>query len=100
MLAIKLGVATEGLWIGLHRQAMISGIVSLIQYALIIFGCYWYSRYVRLVHKQVSKRDWDEIAWLPCGAVGIVCFILVCAIVFTLDSTAAAFLNPDYWAIS
>jgi hypothetical protein len=98
-LAAKLGVAVDVLWAALMRQALISGIADLIflgAVAAFLFGTW---KYVVLVHRKVEAREWDEIAWLPCGFVAVAMVGITFAALAGLPMMFAAFFNPEYWAL-
>ena len=103
-LASKLGVAVDVLWAALMRQALITGLLDLAFVAAYAFGVYWTVRYVRMVFDRTDGESdhwkrWDEIAWLPCGIVVLVMFGLGLGLLASLSMTAAAFFNPEYWAL-
>lgn len=98
-LAAKLGVAVDVLWAALMRQAFISGISDLIFLAAVAVASYGTWKYVQHVHHKVDGREWDEIAWLPCGLVAAVMVGVIFAALCGLPMMFAAFFNPEYWAL-
>lgn len=98
-LAAKLGVAVDVLWAALMRQAFIAGVSDLIFLAAVAAAVYGTWKYVVLVYRKVEARDWDEIAWLPCGLVAAVMVGVSFASLGSLPMMFAAFFNPEYWAL-
>jgi hypothetical protein len=98
-LAAKLGVAVDVLWAAMMRQAFISSVADLLWIAGLLYAMTWVVKYVRLVHKKVDDRDWDEIAWLPCAIVCCVAFGFCIGTIASLPMTFAGFFNPEYWAL-
>lgn len=98
-LAAKLGVAVDVLWAALMRQAMISGLADLVFIAATVAALVGTWKYVVLVHRKVEERDWDEIAWLPCGLIAAAMVGVSFAVLADLPMTLAAFFNPEYWAL-
>lgn len=95
-LAEKMGTTTQYLWSVLLKQAPISGITDLIQYAIIAVGAYLYWRWV-----ASDKRDFSSggDSW-PGGLIlGALVAIFVGAAFFSFPHTVAAFINPEYWAL-
>ena len=96
--AAKLGVATDILWAALLRQAVISSIVQVLWIAAGSYALVWLVRYVKYVNQR-TKKDWDEIAWLPCVFVCGIAAILTIITFVKIPMTLAGFFNPDYWAL-
>lgn len=98
-LAVQLGTTTELLWRALVRQALFDGITSILQYIILGAGIYGTVKLWRLCARLKQKSGYSEtiFAW-PIGATLVVTIASICA-VFSLSDTAAAFLNPEYWAL-
>ena len=107
-LAQKLGTTAEYLWGVLLKQAPITGAIDLVVMAAWIAAAVWW---LRLVQRNTSKptastenkcprAEWeDEGAVFAWGSV-VICWVLVGLCVGPkLSSTAAALLNPEYWAL-
>lgn len=98
-LSTKLGVAVDVLWAALLKQAVIAAITDLIVLGLVAYAGVWVVRYVKLCHKNVQERDWDEIAWLPCALVVVAYSLFVVGGISSLPMIFAGFFNPEYWAL-
>ena len=98
-LAKSLNVTTEYLWSALLKQAFIDGVVSVVQFILIIisnFVLVWGSK---KVYSLVENSDWDELNYLWIGSLALIVIILDLAAFFSFDTLLACFLNPEYWAL-
>ena len=107
-LAQKLGTTAEYLWGVLLKQAPITGAIELVVMAAWIAAAVWW---LRLVQRKTSKptasteNKYPRAEWEAEGAVFawgsvVICWLLVGLCVGpTLSSTAAALLNPEYWAL-
>jgi len=97
-LALSLGTTSEFLWSILIKQAFISGVIDIVQYVLIIMGCWgWW-----LVTKRVSAKiedSWEEENYIWVAIVWVFLLALVLSIFFNIQNTVASFINPGYWAL-
>lgn len=98
ILAAKLNVSVDVLWGALLKQAFIDGVSDLIIYGFMLGVYVAMYAWGRTVYRRVRNRDWDDIAWLPFGAVCMVAFFVSLVIWSHLPMTYAAFFNPEYWA--
>jgi len=100
-LAEKLGVTTDMLWKALLRQALLDGLVSLVQYVVVIV---WTAYLVRLSYRYRLPDETNDPLDHPFIMVGgsivwLATVALVLIALFTLPTTLAAFFNPEYWAL-
>lgn len=93
-LAQKLGTTTEYLMRVLTKQAFYSGLVDIFQYIIIIVGIVMWWKFKDKAHK--SGEDSYIATWLFGGAI---LAILTIVSFFCINTTVAAFVNPDYWAL-
>jgi len=93
-LAAKLGTTTEHLWAALLKQAAIDGAVTILQYAILAYASVWMWRWFKYI-----KESSDEIVLLPWTVAAVVVGVIWIAGFFILPNVAAAFLNPEYWAL-
>jgi amino acid transporter len=95
-LADKLGTTSEYLWSVLIRQAPLSGITDILQYAIIAICVFVYWRWV-----SSDKRDFSGCgdSWPGALIVGIPLLFLVVVVFFWFPTTIYAFANPEYWAL-
>ncbi len=98
-LAEKLGTTTEYLWKVLIKQAPINSLIDLLQYLIIIVGCFIWWKYAKFTHKKVNDENWDDITYAGPAITGVILAILVIAMFFCLHTTIVGFLNPEYWAL-
>jgi hypothetical protein len=102
-LAAKLGTTIEHLWGVLIRQAYISAVLDLIQYAIIGYVFYRLVKFTRWYLRDDIAQDMgydlhEDLgpllvgAWVIVGSLAIVAF-------FSLPGTITALLNPEYWAL-
>jgi uncharacterized membrane-anchored protein len=96
-LANKLGTTVDHLWGVLVRQAPIYGITSVLLFSLFVIVGY-------LLFKFAYKKS-DDDSLLTCDKE-FYWFILIvyyaaffALLVVNAQSIAAAFLNPEYWAL-
>lgn len=100
-LSEKLGTTAEHLWGVLLHQAPISGAVDLAIIGLIILSAV---RLVRFVKGKTTNPDAEFqnnegaiLAWIGTYIYLIIIFALV---IGSAQDIVAAFLNPEYWALS
>ncbi len=106
-LAQKLGVTIEHLWGVLCKQALISGTVDLITMTVWLGFMAWSFCLVKRnttvpaptkgdpYPRSVWTDEFGFFAWLLWCVLAIVAMVIITC---GLDTTAAAFLNPEYWA--
>ncbi len=99
ILAAKLNVSVDALYIALRKQALLDGLSIIFLYAVLAFCGYILFRWGRKIQKKVSERydDGGEgFAWVMLASLwGFAVLLCICF----LPNTLAAFLNPDYWAL-
>lgn len=107
-LAQKMGTTAEYLWGVLLKQSPITGAIDLAVMAAWVVAVVWLFRIVRrnttkpieTPENKSPHAQWsDELcaaAWVSVVIVGLVTALIVGA---SLSSTAAALLNPEYWAL-
>ena len=98
-LSLKLGVTTEYLWAALLKQALISGIQSIIYILFVILlGFILYP-----LHKKARSKDFynsNDPLWAVGLPVVIICWFLSILLLFpVIGNGLTAFLNPTYWAL-
>ena len=108
-LAAKLGTTAEHLWGILLHQAPISGAVDLATVVIMVLAAIILVRFVRRKTTQPARTDEDEYPhadWEGEGAV-IAWFLTAIYLVITgsiviesVQGIVAAFINPEYWALS
>ena len=98
-IAEKLGVAVEHLWEVLIRQAPISGVFDLLFYALTGAAAYATYKLWLFIIRKCGEDRWDEIAYLWPGLATISVAAMIIASLASMSTTAAAFFNPEYWAL-
>ena len=98
-LAEKLGVTVEYLWKVLLKQAFISFVTDLIQYALLVIMSVIVWKIAKKVHREIENAVWDEIAYLPLGGVIMGILILWIMVFSCIPTTITALINPEYWAL-
>ncbi len=91
ILATELGTTSEYLWEVLMKQAPLSAIMELIQYALLIVAC--------IIWGIKTKDKWQEENWIWIGSVwGLLAMLIIVAFLCFPD-TIYAFFHPEYWAL-
>lgn len=107
-LAQKLGTTAEYLWGVLLKQAPITGAIDMAVMAAWIAAAVWWFRFVQRKTTAPAATAEDKCPnaqWTQDGAVlawvsVVICGLLVALCVgAALSSTAAALLNPEYWAL-
>ncbi len=102
-LAQQLGTTVEFLWAALMRQALIDGVVTLVQFVIIGVGLWANYKYTRFVLRKINAEDhkerWDEPAIIPPTILWVVLAILTLVAFFSISDLLAAFFNPEYWAL-
>jgi len=94
-LSQKLGTTVDHLWEVLKYQALISGIMDLVQYAILVVACiYWWKFF-----KSIRILGWEDGWYWVLGVIGVVLLILVVVAFLCIQTTASAFLNSEYWAL-
>ena len=107
-LASRIGTTVEKLWTVLLKQAPISGMVDIVVcIGLIVVA----AKCFRLVQQKTTVPEKTEEDQYPCAqwdnegacgawiGMGILLIIIVTIIMFSVQNIAAAFLNPEYWAL-
>ena len=107
-LAQNLGTTAEYLWGVLLKQAPITGAIDLAVMAAWVAALVWWFRFVQrktteptaTAEDKYPRAQWSEegagIAWVSVAVFGAVTALCIGT---SLSSTAAAFLNPEYWAL-
>jgi uncharacterized RDD family membrane protein YckC len=95
-LATKLGTTSERLWNILLKQAPITAIADLIQYALITFVCVLWIRKVKIFTDKILDGDWDEDNWIWIITISAMLGVFVIVAFFTFPNTIYALVNPEY----
>lgn len=98
-LAEKLGVTVEYLWGVLIKQAPLSGIADIIQYILLGIATWIFVKMSVRFHHKIQEKNWDEMAYVLPGYIGIVIGVFWIAAFFCFPNTIWAFFNPEYWAL-
>ena len=100
-LAAKLGTTAEHLWGVLVRQAPVDGAMWIASsvFIAILWLAWW--KYCHWVAKQEWGDDYDR-GILHGSAIGLPGVVLLVATIVHLSGAnmaAAAFINPEYWAL-
>ena len=98
-LASRLGTTSEYLWDVLLKQAPISAIADLIQYALIIFACTFWIKKVKIFADKISDGEWEDTNWAWIGVISVILGTFVVVAFFSFPNTFYAFINPEYWVL-
>lgn len=107
-LAAKLGTTAEKLWAVLLKQAPISGMANLILcVGLVLFAvkCFRFVNRKTTVplmteENQYPRGEWEsEGSFFAWTGIGILFFVVGLVIAFSVNNIAAAFFNPEYWAL-
>ena len=108
-LAANLGVAAEHVYGALLKQAMVSGVRSLVYIILCLAVVYMVILLLKKVYTDVKDGNnnsifldgWDiSAAGIIASFVGgIALFILFIAIIANISNASTALLNPEYWAL-
>ena len=108
-LAANLGVAAEHVYGALLKQAMVSGVRSVVYIILCLAVVYMVIRMLKKVYTDVKDGNnnsifldgWDiSAAGIIASFVGgIALFILFIAIIANISNASTALLNPEYWAL-
>ena len=108
-IAANLGVAAEHVYGTLLRQAMVSGVRSVVYIILCLAVVYMVIRMLKKVYTDVKDGNnnsifldgWDISAAgiIASFAGGIALFILFIAIIANISNASTALLNPEYWAL-
>jgi len=96
-LAAKLGTTVEYLWKVLVKQAPIEGVVILIQYGILGICVYLWIKLLRWAMKEADNTE--TLSFVAPTILGIPLAVFLGIAFFSLSNTAAAFLNPEYWAL-
>lgn len=108
-LADKLGTTAEHLWGVLIAQAPISGFVDLIICSALVFAAVGVVRFVKrktTTLEPTSENGYITAEWEHDGAAlgwfitGIFVLGVGTVVLASIQSIAAAFLNPEYWALT
>lgn len=109
-LAANLGVAAEHVYGALLKQAMVSGVRSLVFIAICLAVSYAIIKMFKRIYADVKDTNTDSIfvdGWHDLSAAGIIAsfaggitlFILFIAIIADISNATTALLNPEYWAL-
>ena len=108
-IATNLGVAAEHVYGALLKQAMVSGVRSVVYIILCLAVVYMVIRMLKKVYTDVKDGNnnsifldgWDISAAgiIASFAGGIALFILFIAIIANISNASTALLNPEYWAL-
>ena len=108
-LAANLGVAAEHVYGALLKQAMVSGVRSLVFIVICLAVVYMVLRLLNRIITDVKEGNNDSIfvdGWgiSPAGIIasfagGIAMFILFIVILADISNATTALLNPEYWAL-
>ena len=108
-LAANLGVAAEHVYGALLKQAMLSGVRSLVFIVICLAVVYMIIRLFNRIITDVKAGNNDSIfmdGWgiSPAGIIasfagGIAMFILFIVILSDISNATTALLNPEYWAL-
>jgi hypothetical protein len=107
-LASKLGTTVEKLWAVLLKQAPISGTIDLmvcIGLVLVAVKCFRFVNRKTTVPAETEKDQYPNAQWEEEGAgiawvgIGLLLLTIGLIIIFSVNNIAAAFLNPEYWAL-
>lgn len=105
-LADKLGTTGEHLWGVMVRQALISGLTSIVICGAMVTVLYFAVIYYR--RKTTPQGEEKYAEWggtfderRDLGQLFLVLFSAgtVVAVVFSVENIATALLNPEYWAL-
>jgi hypothetical protein len=98
-LATKLGTTSEYLWNILLRQAPITAVTDLIQYAFTVFVCILWIKKAKVFVAKISNDDWEEEHWIWIILISVILGIFAIAAFFSFPNTIYALVNPEYWAL-
>src|SRR5699024_12561371 len=108
-IAANLGVAAEHVYGALLKQAMVSGLRSVVYIILCLAVVYMVIRLLKKVYTDVRDGNnnsifldgWDiSSAGIIASFVGgIALFILFIAIIANISNATTALLNPQYWPL-
>lgn len=110
-LAANLGVAAEHVYGALLKQAMVSGVRSLVFIAICLAVSYAIIKMFNRIITDVKDANTDSLfvdkvygGVSTTGIVasfsgGIALFILFVAIMSDIGNASTALLNPEYWAL-
>ncbi|MCU7556587.1 hypothetical protein [Macrococcus capreoli] len=100
-LAKSLNVASEHVYEALLKQAVVSGIMSIVCAIVMLIVTI---ALVLVIRKAWIKAEYDPYfdsgdAAMCTFVVGIVLFIVVCVGICAAENGVTALVNPEYWAI-
>ena len=108
-IAANLGVAAEHVYGALLKQAMVSGVRSVVYIILCLAVVYMVILLLKKVYTDVKDGNNNSIfldGWeisaagiTASFAGGIALFILFIAIIANISNASTALLNPEYWAL-
>jgi len=99
-LATKFGTTAEHLWGVLVRQAPISAGIDLTVWILFAAGVIWgWLRFLKVLRSLGPLEDSGDAGVAIGFVLTVASLILVLVAVLTASTTAAAFFNPEYWAL-
>ena len=99
-LATKFGTTAEHLWGVLVRQAPISAGIDLTVWILFAAGVIWgWLRFLKVLRSLGPREELGDggTGFFFVLAVASLTLVLVAAV--TASTVAAAFFNPEYWAL-
>ena len=109
-IAANLGVAAEHVYGALLKQAMVSGLISVVYIIICMAVGYAVIRLMKRIFTDVKDENSDSIfvdGWRDISAAGIISsfaggialIIMFFSIMSDIDNATTALLNPEYWAI-
>lgn len=112
-IAANLGVAAEHVYGALLKQAMISGISSLVYIPIYIAIIVAYVFMIRKIYSDVSENkesmlvdnsyayrgELSGISFTIMSIGGVLSLILFISVIFDINNAVTALLNPEYWAL-
>lgn len=100
VLAQKLGTTSEYLWNVLLKQAPISAVADFIQFTIIVFACYFWTKNFKAFITKISDKIWKEENWVWIILVSVILGVSAIVVFFSFPNTIYALINPEYWALN
>ena len=107
-IAANLGVAAEHVYGALLKQAMVSGLRSVVYIIIYLAVSYAIIKVLKRVYSDVKEDEeglFVDSFGVPLGGVfalvfgGIALVIMFFVIMADISNTSTALLNPEYWAL-
>lgn len=109
-IAANLGVAAEHVYGALLKQAMVSGLRSVVYIIICLAVGYMVIRLLKRIYADVKDENTDSIfvdGWHDLNAGGIIAsfaggiaiIIMFFVIMAEISNATTALLNPEYWAL-